>query len=397
MRPGASATRAAADARRAREAVRDCLRDGIAGGVFPGAVAAVVQADRVLALEAAGWAQVVPRRRPMTEQTIFDLASVTKPVATATAVLQLWAARTLDLDAPVATYLPAFARAGKAGATVRHLLTHTAGLPAWEMLYLRGPRGASGARAQPCRTIGQAVRRICATPATSPPGTRVEYSDLGFVVLGYLVESLGREPLDRYVRRCIFEPLAMRRTRFRPPRTWSPRCAATEVGNPYERDKARAQGLGRGFRWRTRVIRGQVHDGNAWYVGRGLAGHAGLFGDARDLVRFGRAILGGGAFGRARVLPASVVAEAIRNQTPGAGSNARGLGWTLAGWPFVGTRASAAAFGHTGFTGTSLLIDPRRDVVVVLLTNRVHPRADNVAIQTFRPAFHDAVIGAVDG
>jgi CubicO group peptidase (beta-lactamase class C family) len=264
------------------------------------------------------------------------------------------------------------------------------------MLYLRGPAGTQGARARACRSIPQAVTRICATPAGAAPGQRVEYSDLGFLILGHLVERVSGESLARYVRRHIFAPLGMRQTRFLPPRSWWPRCAATEAGNPFERDKAAALGLGRRFPWRTHLLRGQVHDGNAWHLGRGLAGHAGLFGTAGDLVRFGRALLRGGALGRARVLPSDVVAEAVRNQTPGAGAESRGLGWALKGWTFLGTKASAASFGHTGFTGTSILLDPVRDALIVLLTNRVHPRADNTAILDFRPRFHDAVLDALD-
>jgi CubicO group peptidase (beta-lactamase class C family) len=383
--------------RRVRDALRAQIAGGIALGVFPGAVAAVAQGPRVLACEAFGDAQVVPRRAPMTPETVFDLASLTKPVATATAVLQLWARGALDLDARVTAWLPRFAQGGKARATLRHLLTHTAGLPAWEMLYLPGPRRASGVRARPCGSVVGAIARICATPAAAPPGTRVVYSDLGFVVLGRLVEQAGGERLDRYVRRRVLAPLGMRWTRFAPPPSWRARCAATEVGNAYERAKAASQHLGRRFAWRTRVIRGQVHDGNAWHVGRGVAGHAGLFGTAADLLRFGRAMLGGGALGRVRILPTATVAEATRNQTPGLGPQPRGLGWGLKGWPFCGRRASDRAYGHTGFTGTSILVDPARDLVVVLLTNRVHPSADSDAILPFRPGFHDAVIEALDG
>jgi CubicO group peptidase (beta-lactamase class C family) len=153
--------------------------------------------------------------------------------------------------------------------------------------------------------------------------------------------------------------------------------------------------LGRRFRWRTRLIRGQVHDGNAWHLGRGLAGHAGLFSTAADLLRFGRGVLAARAGERTGLFPEAVV-EAVRNQTSGLGPEPRGLGWALKGWPFIGTRASRGAFGHTGFTGTSLLLDPARDLVIVLLTNRVHPRADSTEIQKFRPAFHDAVIEAFD-
>jgi CubicO group peptidase (beta-lactamase class C family) len=407
---------------RVGETVRACLSEGIARGVFPGAVVVVVHRGATLVRHAQGHAQVVPRRIPMRLDTVFDLASVTKPVATTTAVLRLWARGAIELDAPISTYLPRFAQAGKARVTARHLLAHTSGLPAWEMLYLPGPlrahgaarlsgprravgtarlrepRGAAGtARAPACRSIREAVDRICATPLAAPPGTRVEYSDLGFIVLGHLVERLSGESLGGFLRRHVFAPLGMSRTRFRPPVSWRSWCAATEVGNVYERSRAAEQGLGRGFRWRTGVIRGQVHDGNAWHLGRGVAGHAGLFGSADDVARFGRAMLSGGRLGAARVLPEQVVAESLRSQTRGLGPEPRGLGWALQGTPFLGAKASPAAFGHTGFTGTSLLVDPARRLVVVLLTNRVHPRADSTAIQQFRPAFHDAVIEALDG
>jgi CubicO group peptidase (beta-lactamase class C family) len=384
-------------ARRLRDAVREQVAQGLAQGIFPGAVVAIVRGRARLVFRAFGHAQVVPRRRPMTTGAIFDLASLTKPVATATAVLQLWEQGAIDLDAWVAEYLPRFAQGGKAGVTVRHLLAHTSGLPAWEMLYLPGTPGENGKRAPACRSIGQAVARICATPARTPPGARVEYSDLGFIILGHLIERISGLSLDRYVRRRIFEPLGMLRTRFAPPRSWRSTCAATEVGNIYEQAKARAEGLGSRFPWRTRVLRGEVHDGNAHYVGRGIAGHAGLFGTAEDMVNFGTAMLRGGARKGVRFLSSSTVTEATRNQTPKLDPDLRGLGWALVGWRFLGTRVSALTFGHTGFTGTSIVIDPARDAVIVLLTNRVHPHADSTAIQDFRPAFHDAVIEALDG
>jgi len=188
------------------------------------------------------------------------------------------------------------------------------------------------------------------------------------------------------------------RTRFVPPRAWRVRCAATEIGNAYERSRAAEQGLGRRFRWRSRLLRGEVHDGNAWHLGRGVAGHAGLFGTAADLMKFGTALLAGSTRDGPRIMRPETVTEATRNQT-GLRTEPRGLGWALHGWPFLGTRASAGAFGHTGFTGTSVLIDPQRDLVIALLTNSVHPRVDAGAerIVAFRPSFHDAVIQASDG
>lgn len=394
-------TRRAAGAKavRVREAVREQLTAGITVGIFPGAVAAVVIGGQRVVLDAAGHAQVIPRRVVMRVETIFDLASLTKPVATATAILQLWEQGTIDLDARVARYLPEFARHGKESATIRHLLAHTSGLPAWEMLYLPTPPTGTGTRAPACRSIREAVARISATPVTAPPGTRIEYSDLGFILLGHLVERV-RDRIDHHARRHIFGPLGMTRTRFVPPRSWRPRCAATEIGNAYERARAAEQGLGRRFRWRSQPLRGHVHDGNAWHLGQGVAGHAGLFGTAADLARFGTALLGGGARDRVPILRRDTVAEATRIQTAGLGPEPRGLGWALRGLPFLGTRASAAAFGHTGFTGTSVLVDPRRDLVIVLLTNRVHPRVDERVgggIVPFRRTFHDAVIEACDG
>jgi CubicO group peptidase (beta-lactamase class C family) len=395
-------TALSAAVRRIRRVVRDRIGAALATGVFPGAVVAIARREQTVYLEAFGHAQVVPRRRPATVRTVYDLASLTKPLAAATAVLQLWEQGRIDLDAPVAAYLPAFSAGGKASATVRHLLTHTSGLPAWEMLYLPAPSGVATTslgtpRVRACRSVPDAVSRICATPASVPPGTKVEYSDLGFIVLGFLVERLAGEPLDHYAARHIFGPLGMTATRYRPPASWRSRCAATEVGNAYERAKAAAQGAGRRFAWRTAVLRGEVHDGNAWYVGRGVAGHAGLFGTAADLARFGLLILQGGTLDGTRILTAPTLQEATRNQTRGVDGEPRGLGWALKGCPFVGTAASARAFGHTGFTGTSWLADPERDLVVVLLSNRVHPRADSEAIRPFRPAFHDAVIEAWDG
>jgi CubicO group peptidase (beta-lactamase class C family) len=395
-------TAQAAAVRRLRRVVRDRIGTALTRGVFPGAAVAVARRDRLLYLEAFGAAQVVPRRRPATPQTVYDLASLTKPLVTATAILQLWERGGVDLDAPVASYLPAFSAGGKASVTVRHLLAHTSGLPAWEMLYLPAPPDAAAAssptaRVRACRSLREAVARICATPASAPPGTKGEYSDLGFIVLGFLVERLSGEPLARYAARRIFGPLGASATRFCPPRSWRSRCAATEWGNAYERAKAAEHGGGRRFAWRTGLLRGEVHDGNAWYVGGGVAGHAGLFGTAADVARFGRLLLQGGALDGVRLLAAATLREAVRPQARGIASEPRGLGWALKGCPFLGARASARAFGHTGFTGTSLLIDPERDLVIVLLSNRVHPRADGEAIRQFRPAFHDAVIEAWDG
>ena len=362
--------------------VQRLVEQGMAAETFPGAVVHVRQDARVVWHHAFGWAAVTPRRRTMRSDAVFDLASLTKPIATATAVLQLVEHGILQLDHPVADYLPAFEASGKQAVTVRHLLTHTSGLPAWIRLYLR------------VRTPAEALRYICALSPGAAPGSRVEYSDLGFIVLGELVRACGELSLDRYLDARIAPLVGWRRTRFRPPAAWRPRCVATEAGNEFERAAAGAEG--EGFRWRTGVICGEVHDGNSYYLYRGVAGHAGLFSTAEEVGRFGQIMLDFGATPHGAVLARRTVAEATRDQT-GQLEEARGLGWRCRrGSPFMGVRASSEAFGHTGFTGTSLLVDPPRALVVVLLTNRVHPRAATTAIETFRAQFHDAVIEAIE-
>jgi serine-type D-Ala-D-Ala carboxypeptidase len=380
---------------RLRTAVRNQLQEGLTRRVFPGAVTCVAREQRVLALEALGFAQITPRRRILQAHTIFDLASLTKPLATTTAILQLCSRGLLELDAPVASYLPSFANSEHGKITIRHLLTHTSGLPAWEMLYLPSPLRPDDRRQAACKSIAEAVERIGATPTSAPPGANVEYSDLGFIVLGHLVALLGTKTLDVYTHDHIAHPLSLSSLRFRPPASWRRRCAATEVGNAYERARSSDLGLPNGFRWRTHLLCGEVHDGNAYYVGGGVAGHAGLFGTAHDVARIGQMLLHGGALDGHRILPATLIADATTDQTRGLAGGGRGLGWAVS-QPWFGQRASAAAFGHTGFTGTSVLIDPAREAVIVLLTNRVHPSAEPNAIVEFRPVFHDAVLEALD-
>jgi len=353
-------------------------------GVFSGAVVQIRRGGRILRQQAHGWAALVPQRRAMRAEMVFDLASLTKPIATATAVLQLWERGHLDIDRPVADYVPQFAAAGKEMVTLRHLLTHTSGLPAWIRLYLHA------------RSPEEAIRYICRLSPGFPPGSGFEYSDLGFIMLGEIVERVGGVALDAYVATRIAPLLQWEWTRFRPPAEWRDRCVATEEGNGFERAAAGAEG--EGFTWRTEVITGEVHDGNAYYLFDGVAGHAGLFGTAEEVGRFGQAMLDLGQAEAGRLLDRATVREATRDQTGARLAEGAGLGWRCRrGSLPMGTRASARAFGHTGFTGTSLLVDPEREVVVVLLTNRVHPHADptSVRIDTFRTEFHDAVLEAV--
>jgi CubicO group peptidase (beta-lactamase class C family) len=336
------------------------VRQEIDAGRLPGAVVLIGNEQGVVYRHAFGARELRPERLPMTEDTVFDLASLTKPLATATAVMQLAEQGRLELDAPAARYWPAFGAHGKEAITLRQLLTHYSGLRADLDLAQRWS-GREAARA-----------RIVAERPLRPPGTRYLYSDINFEVLQEVVERVAGQGLDAYSRAHIFAPLGMRDTAFEPPA--SPRIAPTEGG-----------------------LRGTVHDPTARRMG-GVAGHAGLFSSADDLARFARMMLAGGALDGVRVLQPGSIAAMTAPQSPAGGERPRGLGWDLAP-PFAANRTAlppVGAYGHTGFTGTSLWIDPVRNIYAVLLSNRVHPRAgDNDAIQAVRRAFHDAVVDAL--
>ncbi|MGA7949357.1 MAG: exo-beta-N-acetylmuramidase NamZ domain-containing protein [Thiobacillaceae bacterium] len=317
--------------------IDDIVKEEIAASRLPGAVVLVGGENSVYYRRAFGERQVKPERLPMTEDTIFDLASLTKPVATATAIMQLDELGKVDLDAPVARYWPEFATNGKAAITLRQLLTHYSGLPA--DLDLNGKwSGRETAR----RLIVQA------RPVTTP-GSRYRYSDINFEVLGLLVERVSGLPLDVYCEHHIFGPLGMRDTTFKPKDM--ARIAPTEGGR-----------------------QGTVHDPTAFRMG-GVAGHAGLFSTVDDLARFARMLLAGGKLDGVRVLQATSVEAMTVPQSPAGLERLRGLGWDLAP-PFASNHdvlPPVGAYGHTGFTGTSLWIDPVSKIYVILLTNRVHP------------------------
>jgi CubicO group peptidase (beta-lactamase class C family) len=295
-------------------------------------------------------------RRP-DGHSIYDLASLTKVIATTTLAMQAVEEGRLDLDRPVRNYLPAFRGPGKEGVTVRHLLTHSSGLPADSPLWRQTPNGDS------------ALRLVNSLLLDTVPGARMVYSDMGAIVLGEVVERVLGGRLDRLARDRIFAPLGMPSTRFRPPSSWIPRIAATEY------DTA----------WRRRIVRGEVHDEKAAWLG-GVAGHAGLFGSALDLLAFGEWLL-------ARVTTgAGQAKEFVQRQQVVPGSS-RALGWDTPAPGFsAGTLLDPGSFGHTGFTGTSIWIDPSKGLVIVLLTNRVNPTRNNPRIGPLRIAVADAVV-----
>jgi len=317
---------------------------------------------RLVHLRGYGAIDWAPGSPAVTDSTLFDLASITKVVATTTAAAMLEERGRLDLDQRLAWYLPGITDTVKQRITVRQVLTHRGGFEAFAPLY-REFRGRE-----------QYLRQIDARPLRYAPGRQTVYSDWDLVLAGLLVERLTGEELDRWTAAHIFEPLGMRDTRFRPDPSLRSRIAATEL------DSAR------GHIW------GEVHDPNAWALG-GVAGHAGLFGSARDLAVFAQMLLNGGQYGGVRILRPETVA---RWTTPGFVRSSRALGWdTPSRNSSAGRFFGPRSFGHTGYTGTSIWIDPERGLFVILLTNRVNPTSENQKHVALRRAVADAVQSAI--
>jgi len=347
-----------------RDSVQALLDRARADSAFPGAFAVIGNHEGVLVEYGAGSLDWATSPRP-DENTLWDMASLTKVVGMTSAMMQLTEAGKVELDAPVQRYLPEFRGPGKERVTVRHLLTHSSGLPGWRPLY------------KETTTPTEARALAVATALDTLPGVRMVYSDLGAIILGQVVERVSGEQLDEYLTRHVFGPLGMTSTRYRPGTDLLPRIAPTEF-DP----------------WRQRQIRGEVHDENAFALG-GVSGHAGLFSTGHDVARLTRMYLNGGTLDGVRI----VSAESIRRFTTvqdSALSN-RALGWeTPNGTNSAGHLLKPPAFGHTGFTGTSIWVDPSRDLFVILLTNRVNPTRQNLRIGGVRVALADLVVRVLD-
>lgn len=328
----------------------------------PGAVALVGRGDSYVEPYAVGNASLIPKAVPLTESTLFDMASVTKVVTTTTAVLQLIEHGIWRLDDPVRRFWPRFTE----GVTLRHLLTHTSGLPAWKPVYEAG-EGADAYR--------QFLENV---PLDYETGTRVVYSCLGFLTLAGLIEHVTGQPFADYCDQNILGVLGMEDSTYNVPAERRAQCAATELKSQSDMP-----------------LQGVVHDENARGYG-GAAGNAGLFSTARDMAIFCRAILNGGTYAGKRILSQATVQLAIQDHTPHL-NDSRGLGWVVKGkrtYSSAGDLFAPESFGHTGFTGTSIWMDPTRELYVVLLTNRVHPTRDNTHHIRLRALFHNAVIAA---
>jgi beta-glucosidase-like glycosyl hydrolase/CubicO group peptidase (beta-lactamase class C family) len=347
------------------ERVRALLERAIAERAFPGAVCAVARRGELVAEVAVGRESYSERAPAVTPATIYDLASLTKVCATLPAVLQLVAKGKLSLDDPVVKWLPTFTGDDKPQVTVRHLLAHTGALRPF-VPYYRELRGKDAI-----------VVAATAQDLVGSPGHMVFYSDIGFILMMAVVEACSGEPFDVFVRREVLLPFGMLGARF-VPTSAAPIDAAPTAVEPS----------------RGGVVRGHVHDENAAAMG-GVSGHAGLFASAHDVLAFGVAMLAGGR----GILPRNLVEQALRPAWPSE-STARGLGFVLlTGVPRVAGFGDAAAppgtFGHTGYTGTSLWCDPKHDLCVVLLTNRVHPSRDNDKITAVRRDLHTLVQGSL--
>jgi len=334
--------------------IGDLVEAAITRHELPGAVILIGRGDTTVYHRAFGQRALLPSPEPMTEDTIFDLASLTKVVATTTSVMKLVEEGRIRLADPVAQFIPEFGKYGKNGIAIRHLLTHTSGLRPDLELEVE----FSGAN--------EAIRRAIEEVPAAPPGERFVYSDINFFLLGDIVRRVSGERLDRYAKAQLFDPLGMKDTAFLPPESWRSRIAPTEACRPLAWP---CGGPGVPF------LRGTVHDPTARRMD-GVAGHAGLFSTAADLSRFCRMLLGGGRLGGVRILSPATVARMTSPSTPSEMRTVRGLGWDIDS-SYSSNRGElfpiGSSFGHTGFTGTSLWLDPATKSYVIFLSNRVHP------------------------
>jgi len=360
------------------------LKQAVQERVFPGAAIAVVHCGELVAWRGIGRFTYAPDSPPVTPTTVFDLASVTKAVATTAMAMILYERRLLSLDQAVVDALPEFGRAEDGSlspdprrrhVSIRMLLAHSSGLADYAKFFLRAS------------TRKEIVRLACTAPLVESPMQRACYSDIGFIVLGELLARLAGEPLDRFCQREIFDPLHMNTARYCPPVEWK-----TEIP-PTADDRE----------FRMRVIQGEVHDENAFVMG-GVSGHAGLFANALDVALFGHSMLSSGSSPQRAPLaegPEPIVSpETVRlfttRQVEPDGTS-RALGWDTPSAPSQSGRYfSASSFGHLGYTGTSLWCDPERQLAVVLLTNRTWPDRRTQEIKRVRPLVHDAILEALE-
>lgn len=348
--------------------VEEIIRKAIADSAFPGAQLAVVRNGIVVHNKSYG-TQTYDVYSPLIKNTtLFDLASVTKVIATTSAVMRLVDERKIALEDPVVKYLPAFGQNRKENISIRDLMVHTSGLPAWKKFY------------EYCQTPESVVDSVFSSGLVYPTGDSTVYSDLGLITMSKLIERVVGRPFDQYVDSVFFRPLGMSNTMFNPPPALHASVAPTEVDSFWRKT--------------GEAVRGRVHDENAAVLG-GVSGHAGLFSTASDLAKFMQMLLNGGTYGRQRFLNEASVRTFTTRQSS---ISTRAIGWDTrgSGRSFSGAHTSERTFLHTGFTGTSVVCDPEKNVIVVLLTNRVHPTRQSSRIFEVRPEVHNAIFEALE-
>ncbi|MEH7307256.1 serine hydrolase [Neobacillus drentensis] len=342
------------------------MNQAISQKLMPGAVTFVARAGKIVKHDAYGYSAQYTDGKftemenpiPMENDTIFDLASISK-IFTATAVMILFEKGLFNLDDPVAKHIPEFAANGKENVTIRQLLTHTSGFVSWIPLYSKG------------NSREDRLKLVLNQPLKNAPGTTYEYSDLNMITLGMLVEHLSGQRQDEFVREHITEPLGMKDTMYNPPASLKNRIAATEYQSTPNR----------GLVW------GEVHDENAWSLD-GVAGHAGVFSTANDLAKLAHIFINEGKYGGKRILKPETVQLLLQNQNAAFPGNDHGLGWELGqGWYMDALSEGTYSFGHTGYTGTSIVISPNNKTVAILLTNRVHPSRNMGSMNQTRRLF----------
>ena len=369
------------------------VQDAIASRAFPAASIAVTHAGNLVALKSFGTFvykndfEDAPSLLPSVRQgrdfdiqvssdTLFDLASLTKPIATTTMAMILYERGLLELEAPVSGTIPEFLTndARRRSVTFRMLLAHSSGLPAYEKLFLKA------------QTRDELLQAAFSMPLAADPVTSAEYSDIGFILLGVALERIAGETLNTFCQREIFGPLRLTNTTFSPPvdlRSKIPPTADERKSSTQGAQKPRSA-------FRNRIVQGEVQDENA-FVLRGVAGHAGLFSTAADVATFATAILAGGA----PILRPDTIALFTRRESAPVGTS-RALGWDTPSAPSQsGKHFGSRAFGHLGYTGTSLWIDPEKNLSITFLTNRTWPDCSNQAIKQVRPRLHDAIVEAI--
>jgi CubicO group peptidase (beta-lactamase class C family) len=358
------------------------LKSRIAAGDFPSAVYCIAENGDAVFADAIGDASREPESHPATLETVYDLASLTKPLVTGLLCARMIETGALHPDDFVSTHLAEFGREDKRSITVRHLVTHTSGLPAWRPLYLLAD------------DPNDALEAIAEQPLDYKPGEHVIYSDLGFVALGFLLQRIASCTLVELATKEIFEPLTLKHTFFNPHAAIRTGIAACENGNAYERDMCERDFTETKYPgWRNEVIWGEVHDGNAHFLG-GAAGHAGLFSTVDETQRIANQFVGTSS----ELLSPQTCEMFRRNMTEGL-NEARSFAWQLAATKdsSAGPSLPPDAFGHTGFTGTSCWIDAERKRVFILLTNRTHARKLPFAnINAVRREFHTLAVAALN-